>query len=683
MKEGLLGVIPEDGALGELGEEAKCEPHQAFLRETKAALSQVPQENELVAQIRTMNQQLKSEIPHLDLRVKDGKFVVINYFDEDPAKQATAKDPNTPQRAKQNIQTFRTESSCYKLLHFFKRCVQNKGSISKYSQEKVIMDGVNLYFEPGKMYLVLGGPGSGKSTLLKMIANNLATSKDCVQSGQVSLSGVTPSKDVVWSSLVAFMDQIDRLHPFLTVFETCEFAWKCRTGGTHRRPWFGTGPEVDALIEKMNEEKSHINLVLQGLGLTRVKDTFVGDQEKVRGVSGGEKKRVTIAEMLCVGALVLCCDEISTGLDAATTFDITRLLGTVNRMQNSIKIVSLLQPPVSKRCTVTLPLLVLVGCRVLTYWILLSFRCNNAPQPETVANFDELVVLSEGKVIYSGPLDDVVQYFNSLGYEIPERMDVADWLQTIPTKQGADFLVGAGSSGGKDEEVPARKHLTTDEFVERFYSSSRGKAILERLETPVEDPAAADIIRSIGSSKYANSTYNSLKLLSAREGLLWWRDKYQIKAKVAQAVIVGIVAGTLFWQTESVNSIISILFQSMFYACVAQMTAVVKQFPSRSIYYKQADANFFPTVTYVAGRSLASIPTACIDAIGYGTVIYFFVGLAYNDGASIANYFVFLLLVFSLSLSTGLFFSMYSAMVREVTIAQACMAITAVLFVLL
>lgn len=155
----------------------------------------------------------------------------------------------------------------------------------------------------------------------------------------------------------------------------------------------------------------------------------------------------------------------------------------------------------------------------------------------------------------------------------------------------------------------------------------------------------------------------------------------------------------------------SILFQSMFYACVAQMGAISRQFPDRSIYYKHQDANFFPTWSYVLGRSIASIPIAVIDALGYGTVglilsrveysdmtitsqthmidsffslqvIYFFVGLAYNQGASIANYFIFLLLLFTISLTTGLFFSMYAACVPVVTISQALMSLTVVLFIL-
>jgi len=142
-------------------------------------------------------------------------------------------------------------------------------------------------------------------------------------------------------------------------------------------------------VAKLDEENWMISKVLQVMGLTHVRDTFVGGQA-VRGVSGGERRRVTVSEMLALGVPCLCCDEISTGLDAATTFDICRMLGFSTRMIKSIKIMSLLQPP-----------------------------------PETVALFDELILLSEGLVIFAGPIDKVEEYFEDLGYVIPERMDVS------------------------------------------------------------------------------------------------------------------------------------------------------------------------------------------------------------------------------------------------------------------
>lgn len=173
-----------------------------------------------------------------------------------------------------------------------------------------------------------GAPGCGKSTLLKMIANSLHKSKDHTVGGEIFINGISPDKDVVWTNLAGYIDQIDRLHPFLTVYETCYFAWMCRSGGTHRKKTFGEGPEVDETVRKMDSEAYTVNKILEGLGLTRVRDTFVGDQTRVRGVSGGEKKRVTLAEMLTTQVPVLCCDEISTGLDGKLSYeDVVLILG--------------------------------------------------------------------------------------------------------------------------------------------------------------------------------------------------------------------------------------------------------------------------------------------------------------------------------------------------------------------
>ena len=257
------------------------------------------------------------------------------------------------------------------------------------------MQGINLYLDQGKTYLVLGAPRSGKSSLLKMIAGILPEDKDHEVGGELTVNKISPkTKGVVWPNIVGYIDQIERLHPHLTVQETCDFAWQCRTGGTHRTPMIGDDAEVDATVKKMDEDNYKVMTVLDSMGLTRVKDTFVGDQQTVRGVSGGEKKRVTVSEMSVGNFPILCMDEISTGLDAATTYDICKLLGEITALFKGIRVTSLLQPP-----------------------------------PETFALFDDLILLSEGMVIYSGPVEEVVPYFESLGYKLPDRMDPADFLQ--------------------------------------------------------------------------------------------------------------------------------------------------------------------------------------------------------------------------------------------------------------
>lgn len=574
----------------------------------------------LAREIRELMTKLKACQPKYNVVLKNGSYTVVNYVDEGPATKELNESGH--RRAKQKIRTVRTESPLYKLFQF----VSHQGAKKV---EKVIAQNANLYLEGGKLYLVLGSPGSGKSTLLKMISRGLHLSKNHKFEGKISICGIEPTEDIIWTNLVGYIDQIDRLHPFLTVEETCKFAWLCRSGGTHHRELFGEGADVDAMVAKMDEDFFVVSRVLEILGLARVKDTFVGDSQKVRGVSGGEKKRVTVAEMMVLSTPVCCMDEISTGLDAATTYDITRDIAAASRVTSSVRIVSLLQPP-----------------------------------PETVANFDELILLSEGQIIYSGPVDQAIPYFEELGYMIPERMDAADWLQALP-KDGSIYL--------KD---PNQKHLTTQEFHDRFYASEMGKNILAKIEQEQDPPL--EIVKSMATKRYRSTSWQSLKLLVNREFTLWWRDKYQIKAKLIQTLVMGTIVGTLYFQLDDLQSVVGILFQSVFFVIITGMTTVIKQFPARSVFYKQQDANFFPTWCYILGRSLASIPNALIDASIYGTAVYFLAGLAYNDGATIGSYFMFWLLLFTMSLASGLFFGFFSSCVKTLTVAQVSMSYSSI-----
>lgn len=148
-------------------------------------------------------------------------------------------------------------------------------------------------------------------------------------------------------------------------------------------------------------------------------------------------------------------------------------------------------------------------------------------------------------------------------------------------------------------------------------------------------------------------------------------------------LMMGIIAGTLFWQqNDDPQSVMGILFQSMFFIALGAMQRIPEQYDVRGVLYKHQDANFFPTWTFVVGRSLAGVPTAIIDAIVYGTIIYFFVGLAHSDGASIGNYFVFLLLVLLASLATGVVFSIFSSSLPDKSTGQAANVIALVILVL-
>jgi DNA replication protein DnaC len=242
------------------------------------------QEQGLFEEIQATFHKLGADPWQFQLRVEDGFYAVSSFVEPGGSdKKGANEQERAPRRAQQNIKTVASTNIFTLLFGLVKRCVASHCQGKKITEEKVIMQGVNLCLEAGKMYLVLGAPGSGKSTLLKLISNILLENKQSVVGGEVSLGGVSPGKNIYWSKLVSYIDQIDRLHPYLTVKETLDFAWKCRSGGTHRHVTHGQNEEYEALVKKLDSDGYLVLTIMEALGLTRVKDTFVGDQEKVRG----------------------------------------------------------------------------------------------------------------------------------------------------------------------------------------------------------------------------------------------------------------------------------------------------------------------------------------------------------------------------------------------------------------
>ena len=222
-----------------------------------------------------------------------------------------------------------------------------------------------------------------------------------------------------------------------------------------------------------------------------------------------------------------CSDEISTGLDAATTYDICKILGETTRTRRSLRIVSLLQPP-----------------------------------PETVALFDEIILLGEGRVLYAGPVGEVTQWFKSLGYVQPERMDPADWLQSLPTKDGAKYLANP-------EEMT---HLTNEEFAKKFIQSEHGEEIRRKLQQPPKGISLKD--KPGMNQKYANSAFRNLKLVIRRELAIWWRDRTKRIARTIQCLMMGVIVGTVFWQSDDPQTRMGVNFQSIFFISLGAMLKV-------------------------------------------------------------------------------------------------------------
>jgi ABC-type multidrug transport system ATPase subunit len=334
---------------------------------------------------------------------------------------------------------------------------------------------------------------------------------------------------------IAYIDQLDKHAPLLTVNDTFEFAFRCKAGGTHIEPAFVKTAEQRAFVRELDRDRSRVNFVLEALGLSHVKDTFVGN-ETVRGVSGGQRRRVTVGEMIVQRTPVLCGDEISTGLDAASTYDMVQVLLHLGKLQKMIRVLALLQP-----------------------------------SPETVSLFDEVILLAEGKVLYAGPIAQVEEYFASLGYYAPEHVDVADFLQALSTPDAGNLF----------DPPPAVKATRStpykpDELAEIFRNSKLGRKIEADVNAPTQHvwknraKASAQeefelqegVEIQFFKRKYNNRILWSTWLNLKRGLILWMRDTRVIIANTAKNVIMGVSVGGVFFQTDNVVSILGVFFQA-------------------------------------------------------------------------------------------------------------------------
>ncbi|ONK78765.1 uncharacterized protein A4U43_C02F22180 [Asparagus officinalis] len=258
-----------------------------------------------------------------------------------------------------------------------------------------------------KMTLLLGPPGCGKTTFLLALAGKL--DKSLKATGEICYNGFK-FEEFVPEKTSSYVSQHDLHIPEMTVRETLDFSARFQGVGcraeimkevSRREKQEGIIPEPDidlymkAISMEGLERSLQTDYVLKIMGLDICADTMVGDAMR-RGISGGQKKRLTTGEMIVGPTKALFMDEISNGLDSSTTFQIVACLQQLAHITEATVVVSLLQPA-----------------------------------PETYDLFDDVILMAEGKIIYHGPRSDTLSFFEECGFKCPERKGEAEFLQEL------------------------------------------------------------------------------------------------------------------------------------------------------------------------------------------------------------------------------------------------------------
>lgn len=267
---------------------------------------------------------------------------------------------------------------------------------------KTILNNIQGVAHPGQIMAIMGASGAGKTTFLDILArkNKRGTIK-----GDFYVNGEKVT-DVEYKSVVGFVDQEDTMLPTLTVHETI------MTSALLRLPRdMGRSAKEQRVYE-----------VEKQLGILHIRDSLIGSEEgKGRGISGGEKRRVGIACELVTSPSILFLDEPTSGLDAYNAFNVIECLVTLAKTYKRTVIFTIHQP-----------------------------RSN------IVALFDQLVLLAQGKTVYSGEFNHCQSYFEDIGYACPPGFNIADYLVDLtmhvgqpstPTGEEESLLRGNQSIG--------------------------------------------------------------------------------------------------------------------------------------------------------------------------------------------------------------------------------------------
>ncbi|KAG7377408.1 hypothetical protein PHYPSEUDO_011726 [Phytophthora pseudosyringae] len=487
--------------------------------------------------------------------------------------------------------------------------------------------------KPGSLTLVLANPGAGKSTFLKALAGKLQDNQQTDIGGEVLYSGLK-GDEIDLIKLAGLVDQTDNHIPTLTVRETFKFADMCVNGLPEDQP------------EEMRDVAAlRTELFIQILGLEECADTVVGDA-LLRGVSGGERKRVTIGEVLVGGQSLFLCDEISTGLDSAATFDIIKSLRTWCKTLGGSAVIALLQPT-----------------------------------PEVVEMFDDILMVNEGHMVYHGPRTEILDYFEGHGFTCPPRVDPADFLIEVTSGRGHRYA--NGSVPGKDLPV------SSEEFNNLFCQSNTFRKTHEAIskgfnEHQFESPedfkkakSVANLARSKQQSEFGLAFIPSTLLLLNRQKLVWIRDPPLLWGKLSEALIIGLVMGMLYFDVSSTYYLRMIFFSIALFQRQAWQQITIS-FQLRKVFYKQRPRNFFRTSSYAIAESVVQIPVNMAVSFVLGTFFYFMSGLT----RTFEKYIVFYLVLLCFQHAISAYMTMLSALSPSITVGQALAAISVSFFLL-
>uniref|UniRef100_A0A8C9TW52 ATP-binding cassette, sub-family G (WHITE), member 2b n=1 Tax=Scleropages formosus TaxID=113540 RepID=A0A8C9TW52_SCLFO len=425
--------------------------------------------------------------------------------------------------------------------------------------------------KPG-MNAIMGPTGSGKTSLLDVIAGRKDPQGLC--SGEVLVDSKVVTSDLRLSS--AYVVQDDILMGTLTVRENLAFSVNLRLP-----------PDQFSSQDKV----FRVNNVLEELCLQDCADTKIGT-EFLRGISGGERKRCSIGMELITSPSLLFLDEPTTGLDANTANSIIALLQRLSRNGKTI-IFSIHQPRFS------------------------IFR-----------QFDHLTLMNKGEIIYAGPANQAVGYFEDLGYKCEVFNNPADFFLDVINGE-IDPVLGLPDAGGNSAHVVFQSSVNARNLYRQSHFCRQLTEQLKQMKQAVEPSVTA--VRE--QSSYATPFLYQLRVVCGRTVKNILRNPQTSYAQLILNIIFAVLVGLIYFQIphtlpEALQNRIGAFFFLIINMVFGNLSAVELFINERALFIHENSSGYYRTSVYFLSKVFADlVPNRIVPVFIFSSIAYYMMGL--------------------------------------------------------
>ncbi|KAK2701231.1 protein white-like isoform X2 [Artemia franciscana] len=349
---------------------------------------------------------------------------------------------------------------------------------------KIIVDNVSGVVHPGEFVAIMGASGAGKTTLLNALT--FRTSRKLKVRGNILLNGRKADSDTV-TRVSAYVQQVDLFIGTLTVREHLRFQAKLR---------------MDKGIP-FKERMNRVEEVIQELGLSKCADTLIGIPGRLKGISGGEMKRLAFASELITNPPLLFCDEPTSGLDSYM----------------AQTVVTAMKQMAAKRKTII--------CTI------------HQPSSEVYAMFDRVLLMAEGRVAYMGSAAGALAFFESINLRCPTNFNPADFfVQKLAVVPG--------------REIESRQEVKR--VCDAFQESPEGKLILKESKVAAESETSGDFTVRKRRSPYKANWFQQLGAVLQRSIMSVFKEPSILTVKLFQTIFIALLVAAIYWGQDVTTS---------------------------------------------------------------------------------------------------------------------------------